>query len=162
MENSLRDKVIIILVIIVALLGSANLFLVMNSINLIQKLSVVTTSSTINNQQPTTIKTDAEIYECKFNVGKEKIKERGYIKKEKDDRDLGSEFMFTFYFDEPFLLWVNGSGSPQYAKSIELYDPEHASFSIDDFLDRHVELAGDLTWGYAESRVIQPQAIRIL
>lgn len=157
---------IVFLVVLVAVLGCANFFLVVNSLKLIQKLSIVAVSAVDKSQQPTPEKTSEQIYECKFNPQNEKIKEKGYIKKEKDDRELGSEFMFTFYFDEPFLLWENATGYPKFINSIELYKPEYETKSLVDYFNgyagKRVELAGELTWGYAESRVIRVWATRIL
>lgn len=103
--------------------------------------------------------------ECKNNFGDlagERVTEKGYIRKERDDRDLGSEFMYVFYFDEPFIVWLNGSGSPQFAESIEVYKPQNETFLLDDYVGKHVEIAGELTWGYSESRAIEAQAIRVI
>jgi hypothetical protein len=65
-------------------------------------------------------------------------------------------------FDEPYLVWDNSSGLPQYAKDMEVQTTEYLDKSLDDYLGKHVEIAAEKTWGYAESVILEIKAIRIL
>ena len=143
------------LTLLVIMLGVANLFLVVNSLSLVKKLAQESGSGSQTSQP----------CPCSTNIEKTLVQERGVIKKLPDDRDLGSEYMYEFYFEKPFLLWSNATGFPQFVDSIELYPADNTTFAdgmffkIDDYLNIPVEIAGELTWGYAESRVIKIQAV---
>ncbi len=85
------------------------------------------------------------------------VRIRGTIKKEAIPQDLQlGEYWYWFYFDEPYLLMNNTSGSPQYIEKIQVYAPTDRSINnIDNFLNTNVEIFGTNTWGYEQSNVIQ-------
>jgi len=164
--NKWAKIAIVFLTLLVIMLGLANLFLVVNSLSLVKKLAQESDSNSQTSQP--NIVTNNQIGQscpCSKNIEKTFVQERGVIKKLPDDRDLGSEYMYEFYFEKPFLLWTNATGFPQFVDSIELYPGYSSTFAdgmfikIDDYLNIPVEIAGELTWGYAESRVIKIQAV---
>ncbi len=164
--NKWAKITIVSLTFLVILLGAVNLFLVVNSLSLVRKLAQESGSS-FQTSQPTPVADNQADQPCPCSTNFEKtlVQERGVIKKLLDDRDLGSEYMYEFYFEKPFLLWSNATGFPQFVDSLELYPADNTTFTdgmffkIDDYLNIPVEIAGELTWGYAESRVIKIQAI---
>lgn len=89
---------------------------------------------------------------------------RGVIKKEKVPEELQlGDYWYWFYFDEPYLLTENASGYPQYIDKIQVLPPQNKDFSgIESYLNKHVEIYGSKTWGYAESNVFQLIAITVL
>lgn len=103
------------------------------------------------------------IFKCALSTSSETAVETGIIRKEKDTRDPGSEYMYIFYFDKPFLLWTNSSGSAIFVDSIEVYGLKTGVYAgkIDDYVGKHVEIAGVLEW-VEESRIINIQAIRVI
>lgn len=70
--------------------------------------------------------------------------------------ELGENW-YWIYFDTPFFLQDNASGRPQYVDKIQVIPRSEKTNipTIDTLLNIHVEVVGELTWGYAESRVIQ-------
>ena len=103
---------------------------------------------TIENKIPSQNKIDFEI--------------TGVLRKEKIDEslELGSEYWYVLYFDEPFLVEENSSGHPMYDKSIQVQKGEKADLvDLEKFVNKRVRIAGNLTWGYSESRVINVLAI---
>lgn len=103
---------------------------------------------------------NSEIYRCMFPSAAEKVVTKGQIKALPDDRDLGQEKMYFIYFNEPFILWDNATGYPQFMDSLELVSNEENKFDFEKYVNKEVLIAGELTWGYAESRVIKVQAIK--
>lgn len=85
---------------------------------------------------------------------------RGIIRKDKIPAELQLGDYFTMiYFDEPYLLEDNASGKPVYMKSMQVNEPVDGSAKVSDYTGKHVEILGTLTWGYAESRVVQTVSI---
>jgi len=93
-----------------------------------------------------------------------KIVVKGIIKKEKIPQELElGDFWYWVYFDSPLYLENNASGEPSYVHKIEVYPPgtiQTAAFEA--FLNKHVEIDGSWTGGYAESSVIQIDALKII
>lgn len=86
----------------------------------------------------------------------------GVLRKEKIPSDLQlGDYWYIFYFDEPFLLMDNATGTgPLYIRSIQLFSREDkVVFDFEDYVNKKVKIAGNLTWGYAESRVFKVVAI---
>jgi len=164
--NKWAKIAIVFLTLLVIVLGVANMFLVVNSLSLVKKLAQERDSGSQTGQPgPVANNQTGQQCPCSTNIEKTLVQERGVIKKLPDDKDLGSEYMYEFYFEKPFLLWSTATGSPQFVDSVELYPADNTTFAdgvffkIDDYLNIPVEIAGELTWGYAESRVIKIQAI---
>jgi hypothetical protein len=85
---------------------------------------------------------------------------RGIIRKDKIPAELQlGDYSMMIYFDEPYLLEDNAFGKPVYINSMQVYDPVDGRAKLNDFVSKHVEIFGTLTWGYAESRVIQAVSI---
>lgn len=99
---------------------------------------------------------------------KELLKFRGIIQSDPDhakDLDLGDSW-YWLIIDEPYLLENNASGVPKYVDKLQV-SPIKGGMNItnktlDDFSGIHVEVAGHMGWGYAESVVIEPIAITAL
>jgi hypothetical protein len=90
---------------------------------------------------------------------------RGTIKKEiiPPELDLGDGYWYWFYFDEPFLNKESANGLPMLTEKLQVFPPKDVeNYDIENFLNKRVEAFGNMTWGYAESNVIQLIAIRTL
>lgn len=88
----------------------------------------------------------------------EKVEVTGIINKERIPEDLSlGEFWYWIYFDEPYYLADNASGLPQNVDKMQVNISPTIDF--EKILDKHIKLTGRLTWGYAESRVIEPEKI---
>jgi hypothetical protein len=73
--------------------------------------------------------------------------------------DLG-EYWYRLYFNEPYYLEDNASGTPQYVNSLQVILPPESSEDDYPFYEgAQVMIGGYLSWGYAESRVIQAEKI---
>jgi hypothetical protein len=85
---------------------------------------------------------------------------KGILKKEKIpvELELGNTW-YWMYFDKPFLLENNASGRPQYMDKLQVIPSQNNTISIDKLLGKHIQIKGNLTWGYAESNVIQIESI---
>lgn len=87
----------------------------------------------------------------------EKIIVRGKIVKEKipPELELG-DYWYWIYLDKPFLLENNASGEPAYVDKLEVWGDAP---NLDTLLNKAVEIKGTLTWGYAESNVIEIESV---
>ncbi|AHB40233.1 MAG: hypothetical protein ACD_24C00158G0002 [uncultured bacterium] len=82
----------------------------------------------------------------------------GTLKKEPIPKELDlGDYWYIIYFDEPYFLELNARGVPMDVNRLEVYPPEREEQGMDAFDGQHVEIKGSLTWGYAESRVIQAE-----
>ena len=88
----------------------------------------------------------------------------GTIRKENIPQELElGEYWYWIYFDDPHLLVNNASGVPIYIDKIQVNPPKETDFySIEEFVDKKVEIYGYQTWGYAESSVFQVVSLREL
>ncbi|OGC46672.1 hypothetical protein A2713_02220 [candidate division WWE3 bacterium RIFCSPHIGHO2_01_FULL_35_17] len=88
----------------------------------------------------------------------EKVTALGVIKKEQIPADLElGEYWYWFYFDKPFLLENNSYGYPMMINKIQIVagtNYKNADEKLDEYLDKKLEINGELSWGYAESRII--------
>ena len=86
----------------------------------------------------------------------------GTLKKEAipAELDLG-DYWYWLYFDEPYLLEENARGIPMDVDKLQVNPPAREVEGMDVFDGQHVEIKGNLTWGYAESTVIGAEEIVI-
>lgn len=74
--------------------------------------------------------------------------------------ELGDNW-YWIYFDKPFLLENNSSGKPINVDKLQVIFPTGETQSdIDKYINKEVEVTGTLTWGYAESSVIQIKSVK--
>ena len=99
-----------------------------------------------------------------INGNSETIVVKGKIVKEQIPKELDlGEYWYWMYFDSPFLLQENASGIPQRVTKLEVSPPADMNeYQFEQYLNSPVEILGDLTWGYAESSVIQVHSIHFL
>ncbi len=96
----------------------------------------------------------------------EKITTQGVIKKEKIPLDLElGDYWYWFYFEEPYILETNSSGNPLLINKIQIvagskYD--NADQMLDEYLGKKLKIYGELSWGYAESRIIVLDSAEVL
>ncbi|OGC60116.1 hypothetical protein A2380_00840 [candidate division WWE3 bacterium RIFOXYB1_FULL_43_24] len=74
--------------------------------------------------------------------------------------ELG-DYWYWLYFDEPYLLEENARGMPMNVDKLQVNLPAQEIEGMDVFDGMHVEIKGSITWGYAESSVIQAEEIVI-
>ncbi|HAI62608.1 MAG: hypothetical protein UU64_C0002G0087 [candidate division WWE3 bacterium GW2011_GWF2_41_45] len=86
----------------------------------------------------------------------------GTLKKEQipAELDLG-DYWYWLYFDEPYTLEETAAGFPMDIDKIQVNPPSRETEGMDVFDGKHVEIQGNITWGYAESSVIQAEEIVI-
>jgi hypothetical protein len=96
------------------------------------------------------------------------LKFRGVVKSDPayaKENDLPGDW-YWLVFDEPYLLKENATGIPMYMNELQIYPIEKGvnimNKTLSDFEGTHVEVAGHLGWGYAESKIIEPVAITSL
>ena len=86
----------------------------------------------------------------------------GTLKKEAIPVELElGDFWYWLYFDEPYLLEQNARGIPMDVDKLQVNPPAREVEGMDVFDGQHVEIQGSITWGYAESSVIQAEEIVI-
>ncbi len=86
----------------------------------------------------------------------------GTLKKEAIPAELElGDYWYWLYFDEPYLLEENASGIPMDVDKLQVNPPSREIEGMDVFDGQHVEIKGNLTWGYAESTVIGAEEIVI-
>jgi len=165
-QNIVRKK-IIKLVVVVFILSFLFLLLIFNTYLLIslnskkEKNDCPISCGQIDTIRPSTtleVQPNSDIAE-----NYEYVTVRGSLKKEKIPEELAlGDNSYQLYFDEPFLLLGDASGSPLYINKIQVLLPEANTFpfyDINGFLDNDVEIYGHYTGGYAETVVIQIVAI---
>lgn len=86
---------------------------------------------------------------------------RGTLRKEETPKelDLPNKYRYILYFEEPYLLKDNAVGYPLYIESIEVFSPRDRTLDLDPYDDLYVEVAGILSWGLAETRIIEAVAV---
>lgn len=84
----------------------------------------------------------------------------GTIKKEEIpvELDLG-DYWYWIYMDAPLLVEDNAQGRPMNFKKIQIESPTPEVLNLDEFLDKKVEVSGNIGWGYAESNVFNAVSI---
>jgi hypothetical protein len=84
----------------------------------------------------------------------------GTIKKEKSpvEMDLG-EYWLWIYMEEPLLVEDNAQGRPMNFDKIQITSPVPELLNLENFLDKKVEVSGNIGWGYAESNVFNAISI---
>lgn len=86
----------------------------------------------------------------------------GTLKKEQIPADLElGDFWYWLYFDAPYTLEENAAGFPMNIDKLQVNPPAREELGMNVFDGKHVEIKGILTWGYAESTVIQAEEIVI-
>lgn len=86
----------------------------------------------------------------------------GTLKKEQIPAELElGDYWYWLYFDEPYLLEDNARGIPMNVDKLQVNPPAREVEGMDVFDGQHVEIRGNITWGYAESSVIQAEEIVI-
>ena len=86
----------------------------------------------------------------------------GTLKKERIPAELElGDYWYWLYFDEPYLLEQNARGIPMDVDKLQVNAPEREAEGMDIFDGQHVEIKGNIAWGYAESSVIQAEEIVI-
>ncbi|GIW69881.1 MAG: hypothetical protein KatS3mg101_0628 [Patescibacteria group bacterium] len=84
----------------------------------------------------------------------------GTLRKEEVPAELElGDYWYWIYFDEPYRLEQNAAGFPMDVTKLQVNPPKSEEFNIDAFDGQHVEIKGYITWGYAESSVIQAEEI---
>ena len=86
----------------------------------------------------------------------------GTLKKEPipTELELGN-YWYWLYFDEPYTLEENSAGFPMEIDKMQVNPPVREEPGMDIYDGQHVEIKGNITWGYAESSVIQAEEIVI-
>lgn len=126
-----------------------------------KELGLFATKKTSDTSVPTIFKEDGEKSEVNSLATDFRI--RGMIRKEKIPVELElGDYWYWMYFNEPFLLENSASGIPQYINKIQVVEAAQNFFTLENFLDKQVEVAGNIGWGYAESNVFNIVAIVIL
>ena len=72
------------------------------------------------------------------------------------------EYWYFLYFDQPYYLTGASTGYPVYMNKLQVYQPDEKLrhvYELEKFVDKRVEIAGEIGWGYAESNIIQTIAI---
>ncbi len=86
----------------------------------------------------------------------------GTLRKEEIPAELElGDYWYWIYFDEPYTLEQNAAGFPMDIDKIQVNPPQREEMGMDTFDGKHVEIKGYITWGYAESSVIQAEEIAI-
>lgn len=125
-----------------------------------EKASKSPTEKTAEELNPSKSETEGTSISSNSEISHTYIKVRGILRLEKIPEDLMlGDTWYWLYFDQPFLLEYNATGTPLYIDKIQVFPPEDDFFyKIDDFVDKEVEIYGYLSWGYAESSVFQAVA----
>ncbi|HLB51810.1 hypothetical protein A3F07_04725 [candidate division WWE3 bacterium RIFCSPHIGHO2_12_FULL_38_15] len=150
------NKPVILLLVLLLILVSVNVY---QNILIDQKLLQLQSETKNRITQVPEVQNKAEepLQEETDSFIQDKFTVRGVIRKEKIPAELElGEYWYWINFEEPYLLKDNASGWPQYIDKIQLFPPQDTSFyKLDDYLNKHVEIYGYNSWGYAESSVIQ-------
>ena len=86
----------------------------------------------------------------------------GTLRKEEIPAELElGDYWYWIYFDEPYTLEQNAAGIPMDVDKMQVNPPTGEEVDMDSFDGQHVEIKGYITWGYAESSVIQAEEITI-